>query len=182
MENKKNEFSNFIIKDRLRIIENSKYKLKFRTFLESGGGQNQLHYHSKINETFKIIKGELNIVIDKEEKILITGKEYSIPPHTNHMFYNKSTEQVIFDVEIKNPGKMINALQIMYGLTNNGQTNKKGLPNNIFHTAIGLNMMDAFSPKIPYLLQKGSISIIALLGKTIGIEKALIEKHCIKNY
>jgi len=182
MGDKKIEFSNSRIKDRLRIIENSKYKLKFRTFLESGGGQNQLHYHSKISETFKIIKGELNIVIGNDEKTLITGNEYSILPETNHMFYNKSDEQVIFDVEIKNPEKMINALQIMYGLTNDGQTNKDGIPNNLFHTAIGLDMMDAFSPKVPYLLQKGSISIIAFLGRILGIEKKLIEKHCIKNY
>ncbi|WP_107037759.1 cupin domain-containing protein [Brumimicrobium mesophilum] len=175
---KKVEFSNPIIKDRLRIIENSKYKLIFRTFLESGGGQNQLHYHSKINETFKIIQGELNIIINNEEKILRTGDEYSILPYTNHMFYNKSDKQVVFDVEIKSPNKMMNALQIMYGLSSDEKTNKEGLPNNIFHTAIGLNLMDAFSPKIPFIVQKTGISFFYNLGKILGIEKQLINKYC----
>lgn len=178
MLDKKIEFSNSIIKDRLKIIENSNYKLIFRTFLESGGGQNQFHYHSKINETFKIIQGELNIVINKEEKTLITGDKYSISPFTNHMFYNRSDKQVIFDVEIKSPKKMINALQIMYGLTNDEKINKEGLPYNIFHTAIGLNLMDAFSTKIPFIIQKIGISFFYSLGKVLGIEKQLINKYC----
>lgn len=178
MVGNKIEFSNSIIKDRIVIIEDSKYKLIFRVFLESGGGQNQLHYHSKINETFKIVKGELNIVIDSNEKILITGDEYAILSYTSHMFYNKSDKQVIFDVEIKNPQKIIKALQIMYGLTNDKKTNKEGLPNNIFHTAIGLNLMDAFSPKIPFIIQKIGISFFYILGKIFGIEKQLIKKYC----
>ncbi|MGY6650105.1 cupin domain-containing protein [Wenyingzhuangia sp. IMCC45574] len=178
MSQKKIEFSNSIIKDRIEILNNSNQKLIFRTFLEPNGGQNQLHYHSKISETFRIIQGELNIVINNHEKKMIAGDEYSIPPYTNHMFFNKSNKEVIFDVEILNCPKMINALQIMYGLVNDRKTNRQGLPKNIFHTAIGLKMMDAFSPKVPHYIQKAGISIFAFFGKIIGIEKMLLKKYC----
>ncbi|WP_405396583.1 cupin domain-containing protein [Maribacter sp. Asnod2-G09] len=178
MRNSKIEFSNPIIKDRIEIIENSEHKLTFRTFLKSGGGQTQFHYHTKINETFRVISGELNIAINNSETILRAGNEFSISPLTNHFFFNRSAKTVIFDVEILNPKKMINALRIMYGLTNDGKTNNDGLPNNIFHAAIGLNMMDAFSPKFPSIVQKIGISTLAILGKIFGIEKLLIEKYC----
>jgi len=142
MNNKKIEFYNPIIKDRIEVLENSEQKLIFRTYLESGGGQNELHYHTKINETFRVISGELNVIVNDKELLLKVGSNYLIPPHTNHMFFNKSDEKVVFDVTILNPKKMITALRIFYGLTRDGKTNKDGLPNNIFHTAIGLHMMD----------------------------------------
>ncbi|AUC77090.1 cupin domain-containing protein [Olleya sp. Bg11-27] len=178
MKNNKIEFSNPLIKDRIEILDNSEYKLTFRTFLESGGGQSQLHYHTKINETFKVISGELNIAFNNTEIILRVGNEYSIAPYTNHFFLNKSDKTVIFDVEILNPKKMIYALQIMYGITSDGKTNNEGLPSNILHAAIGLNMMDAFSPKVPLIIQKIVFSTLAIFGKIMGTEKLLIRKYC----
>lgn len=178
MQNKKNQFTNSIIKDRIEVIENSENKLIFRTFLEPNGGQNQLHYHSKLDESFKIVKGELTIIINNIEKKITSGAHYLIKQRTNHMFLNKSSELVIFDVEVTNPKKMINGLKIIYGLTNDGKTTKTGLPKNIFHIAISLKMMDAFSPKIPYFIQKPGISLIAILGRVLGIEKLLIKKYC----
>lgn len=172
------EFSNPILKDRIKILESTPHKLVFRTFLAPNGGQHQLHYHSKLNETFKIIKGELNVIINQTEKKLTVGDQYTIENHTNHRFLNRSEVPVIFEVDILNPKKMINALQIMYGLVNDGKTASNGLPKNIFYTAIALHMMDAFSPKIPYLIQKTGISYLALLGKVLGIEKLLIAKYC----
>ncbi|CAL2077897.1 cupin domain-containing protein [Tenacibaculum sp. 190524A02b] len=179
MRYKKSEFSNSVIKDRIEVIENSKHILRFRTFLEKGGGQNQLHYHTKINETFKVVQGELSVVLNKKESILKAGSSYTIPASTAHMFYNNSNEQVIFDVEILNPQKMIHGLKIMYGLANEGKINKEGLPKNIFYLTIALHMMDTFSPRIPYFIQKSGILILASLGKVLGIEKRLIEKYSV---
>lgn len=177
MKNNNIEFSNPIIKDRIEVLESSNHKLVFRTFLKAGGGQNELHYHTKINETFRVISGELNVVINDKELLLKEGNTYVILPRTNHMFFNSSDKEVIFDVEILHPKKMIIALRIFYGLTLDGKTNRDGLPNNIFHTAIGLNMMDAFSPKVPFILQKAGIASLSILGKIIGIEKSLIKKY-----
>ncbi len=178
IQHKKLEFSNPIIKDRIEVLKNSTSLLIFRTFLKPNGGQHELHYHTRLDEKFKVIKGTLNIMIGDRKMVLNAGDEQTIPPFTSHMFYNRSGEQVVFDVEVVNPQKMMNALQIMYGLTNDVKTNKKGLPNNILHTAIGLKMMDAFSPKVPYFIQKVGISTLATLGKIIGLEKQLVEKYC----
>ncbi len=178
MTTHKKRFSNPIIKDQIEILEDSEYKLIFRTYLQSGGGQSTFHYHSKLNEKFTIIEGELSVMLNSNEKVLKTNDEQIIKPFTIHKFYNTSDKEVIFDVEVTNAKQMKNALLIMYGLTADGKTNKDGLPNNIFHTAIGLKMMDAFTPEIPLILQKIGITVLATLGKIIGIEKILLQKYC----
>jgi len=178
MQKSKLTFSNPIIKDRIVLLENSEHKLLFRTFLAPGGGQNQFHYHTRIHETFNVISGELQVNLDNNKTLLKAGSQHTILPHVNHYFSNKSNKPVVFDVQILQPKNMIQALQIMYGLTNDGKTNKDGLPNNIFHTAIGLHMMDAFSPKVPHSIQKIGISTLAFLGKILGIKKRLLTTYC----
>ena len=178
MQKKKNEFSNPIIKDRIEILQDSKNTLKFRTFLEPKGGQNALHYHARIKEEFHIIEGELSVIINTKKQILRINEKQIITPFTTHKFYNDTNTTTIFDVIITEPKEMKKGLQIMYGLVEDGKTNSAGLPNNIFHTAIGLKMMDAFSPDFPLILQKLGISTFAYLGNKLGIKKALLTKYC----
>ena len=177
MQNKKVEFSNSVIKDRILILEDTKENLIFKTFLAPGGGQNDLHYHSKLYEEFKIIKGELKVVLDKEEKTFVTGDKQIIEPFTNHKFYNNSKSEVVFEVKISKPGQMKKALQIMYGLVEDDKATKKGLPKNLFHIAIGIHLMDAFSPKCPFLLQKAGIKLLVFIAKLLKIDKKLFAKY-----
>ncbi|MEM6685971.1 MAG: cupin domain-containing protein [Bacteroidota bacterium] len=177
MKSEHTTFSNPIIKDRVEILEDTDQLLKFRTYLEAGGGQNELHYHASITETFTMIKGELCVKLATSEIVLKAGDVKTIPQFTHHMFYNKSDSEVVFDVEITHPQNMLKALQIMYGLTKDGKVTKKGIPKNISHTAIGIKMMDAFSPKIPHFIQKFGINTLAFLGKISGLEKKLLTKY-----
>jgi len=174
MSAKKNVFSNPIIKDVIEIIEDTKDRLVFKTYLQPFGGQNTMHYHSKLTETFKIIEGELVVFLNNKKIILKQGDCAIIKPFDVHQFINASNKKVIFKVEI-HPAKQIKqGLQIIYGLANNGKTFKSGLPKNIFYTAISLNMMDAFVPTAPLCIQKAGITFLATLGKCLGLEKKLL--------
>jgi hypothetical protein len=73
---------------------------------------------------------------------------------------------------------MIHALKIMYGIAKDGKTDYVGLPTNIFHLAIGLNMMDAYSPNYSKELQYITLKLLAGLGKIAGIENKLVKKYC----
>lgn len=174
-------FSNPILKDQITILQDTENKLVFKTYLEPNGGQTELHYHTKISERFEVVQGELAVFLDKDKKIFKAGDSQLIEPYTPHRFYNNSLEQVIFDVEIINPKKIKFALQIMYGLAKAGRTNSIGLPKNVFHLAIGLNMMNAYSPDYPRNLQYIAIKVLAGLEKIIGIEKKILDKYCEMN-
>ena len=175
---KNNKFSNPIIKDEIEILYESEEKLVFRTYLKPNGGQSGFHYHTKISETFKVIKGELNVIINKNEKKLKDKDQITIREFESHCFYNKSGKNVIFDVEITPAREMKKGLQLFYGLAKDGKVYRNNMPKNIFYLAIGVNMMDAYIPNTPIILQKISISTLLLISKVLGINKRIINKYC----
>ncbi|WP_108869005.1 cupin domain-containing protein [Aquimarina aquimarini] len=173
-----NRFSNPIIKDEIEVLNESKEKLIFKTFLKPNGGQSRLHYHTKITEKFKIIEGELHVILNNDKRILKPNNEVLIKEFDTHQFYNKSDKNVVFEVEITPARHIKKALQIIYGLAKDGKVYKSGMPKNIFYMAIGLNMMDAYIPEAPRIIQKLGISILAAIGRIIGLEKKLMLQYC----
>lgn len=173
-----NRFSNPIIKDEIEILYDTKEKLIFRTSLESGGGQAKLHYHTKITEKFRGIEGELTVIINGEKKILKPNRETIIKPYDTHQFLNVSSRKVVFEVEITPGHNISKGLQIFYGLAKDGKVFKNGLPKNIFHTAIGLKMLDAYITNVPVLFQKFGVSLLAKIAGVIGLERKIILKYC----
>jgi mannose-6-phosphate isomerase-like protein (cupin superfamily) len=171
-------FSNPILKDRIEILKDTDNILIFRTFLEPNGGQTGLHYHTKFSEKFRIAKGELSVFLGKEKKVFKANESLIIEQFTSHKFFNTSHEEVIFDVEIINPKKMKYALQIIYGIAKEGKINNLGLPRNVFHLAIGLDMMNAYSPDFPHIMQFIAIKTLSGFGKMVGIEKELLKRYC----
>lgn len=174
----KQRFSNPIIKDEIEILHDTKEKLVFRTYLEAGGGQSGIHYHTKITEKFKGIEGELTVMVNGEKKKLKPNSETVIKPYDTHQFLNASGEKVIFEVEITPGLNIINGLKIFYGLAKDGKVYKNGLPKNIFYTAVGLKMLDAYVINVPLRFQKMGISILAAIAKKIGVEQKLMSRYC----
>lgn len=177
MSKTNNTFCNPIIKDKIQIIYESKDKLIFKAYLQPKGGQSGQHFHTEITEKFKIIKGELNLILNKKKKILKPNEQIVIEKFDTHQFFNNSNENVIFEVEITPAKEIRKALQIMYGLAKDGKVYKNGLPKNIFHTAIGIKMMDAYIPNVPVFIQKIGISTLSYIGDKFGLKKKLLSLY-----
>lgn len=171
-------FSNPIIKDEIEILYESKEKLIFRTYLDAGGGQARVHYHTKITEKFKVIEGELTVILNNEKRVLSSTTETTIKPYDVHQFFNTSDKRVVFEVEIRPAQNVIKGLKIFYGLAKDEKVCKNGLPKNIFYTAVGLKMLDGYIPNVPLWFQKLGISILAAIAKKIGVEQKLISRYC----
>jgi mannose-6-phosphate isomerase-like protein (cupin superfamily) len=178
MSSTKLKFSNPILKDEIEILFDSKDILVFNTSLQPQSGQTQLHYHTKITETFKVILGNLQVTLDNDIMSLKENEVKEIKPFTNHQFYNATSKTVIFEVTVNQPGQLREGLQIMYGLANDDKVYKNGLPKNLLKMAIGLQKMDAYIPGAPRFIQKMGISILARLGKVVGLEQILLNKYC----
>lgn len=178
MSNTNKRFSNPIIKDEIEILYESDQKLVFRTYLQAGGGQAGLHYHTKITEKFKVIDRELTVTINKTKIVLKPNEEAIINPFDVHQFVNTSNAAVVFEVTITPPLEISKALQIFYGLAKDGKVYPNCLPRNIFYMAIGLHMMDAYIPDVPRSMQYLGITTLALIGKAFGLKKKLIQRYC----
>ncbi|MBQ0769576.1 MAG: hypothetical protein KBT58_09805, partial [Bizionia sp.] len=73
---------------------------------------------------------------------------------------------------------IIKGLKIFYGLATDGKVYNNGLPKNIFYTAIGLQMLDAYVSNVPLRHQKIGVSILATIAKKIGVEQTLMSRYC----
>jgi quercetin dioxygenase-like cupin family protein len=144
------------------------------------GGNNPLHYHMSYSETFTAIDGEVGVGLGKmKKKILKPGNSYIVEPYTHHYFFNPTDREIKFKTEIK-PGHegFENSLRILYGLAEDGLTNKKGIPKSIQHKAIVACMSDMNLPGF-FTLIFPVLKCIAKKAKVSGAEQRLIDIYCI---
>ncbi len=172
---------NPVIGEKITFLTTSKQsngdKSLMEIFLSPKGG-NPLHYHKRFSESFKIIEGELNVQVGKEIKILKPGDTAMAPINTIHRFYNTSGKSVRFTCEVT-PGSegFENVLRIGCGLAKDGKAAKNGMPKNLWHMAILMNIGEGYFVGIFSMFEK-FFRFLAKTHKAKKIEKQLIEKYC----
>ncbi|AVR44256.1 cupin domain-containing protein [Christiangramia fulva] len=178
----KRKIINPVIKDTatfLQTSEESEGKVSDMEFTLMPGGGTPLHYHKSYAETFTAIDGDLGLKLGKNEtKILKPGETHTVQPKSLHSFFNPNGQEIKFNVKIK-PGHtgFENSLRILYGLAEDGHTNKKGIPKSIKHTAIVVCMSDMNIPGFLSLIFP-VLKRIAIKAKANGEEKKLLNKYC----
>ncbi|MBI5151853.1 MAG: cupin domain-containing protein [Candidatus Pacebacteria bacterium] len=51
----------------------------------------RLHYHRAVTETYEVLSGELDMVIQEKTRHLKTGETITIPPNTRHKAFGRET-------------------------------------------------------------------------------------------
>jgi quercetin dioxygenase-like cupin family protein len=144
------------------------------------GGRNPLHYHLSYSETFTSIDGELGVGLAKrKKKILKPGETYTVEPKNLHYFFNPNGSEIKFKIVLK-PGHegFENSLRILYGLAEEGLTNKKGIPKSLQHIAIITSMSDMNLPGF-FTLISPLLKVIANKARDAGVEQKLIDRYCL---
>lgn len=116
------------------------------TLMPDGG--NRLHYHKTYSETFVAVEGELLLKFGKNQsRRLKPGERFTVKPMQLHCFFNATANPIKFKVLIE-PGHegFENSLRILYGLANDGLTDKESIPKNLIHTALLVTMSDMNAP------------------------------------
>ena len=137
-----------------------------------------LHYHNAFSEKFEVKEGVLYMQVGKNKRTLNVGDSVLVPAGTNHRFYNETNDMVKFHITLE-PGHagMENFIKIMYGLAEDGFSDKNGKPNNFAHLAVVLIMSDSNA--------SGWMSLLSLIvresakrAKKNGTEKWLLDRYC----
>jgi mannose-6-phosphate isomerase-like protein (cupin superfamily) len=178
----KRKIINSVIKDTITYIQtsdetNSKMSELEITLMPKGG--NFSHYHKAFTETFTAIDGALGLKLNGNKiKILQPNEAYSVAPHQVHSFFNPGEKEIKFNIKIT-PGHkgFENSLRILYGLAEDGLTDKKSMPININHVAVIGSISDSYLPGFMKLLSP-LFSLLAYRAKKSGLEKTLIDKYC----
>jgi quercetin dioxygenase-like cupin family protein len=151
-----------------------------RTFVEvelAPGGGNQPHKHLSFSERFISVEGELTVRVDGLLHVLHPGDEALAEPGAVHNFANETDEPIRFQVELA-PGHrgFEQALQIAYGLAEDGQTNDKGIPNSLMTTAL---LMELGETRVvgPLRALMPLLKLLARWGRRRGADAALVERY-----
>ncbi len=145
----------------------------------SPGGGNELHYHTSFTESFTGVEGQLGLQVGGERRLLGPGETATVPPGAVHRFYNAADRPVRFKGEARpgTPGSE-RFIQIAYGLARDGLVNRRGLPNDLTHIALLMEMGDMRAPGMMFRILRPLLKWLARRGRKRGVERELIERYC----
>ena len=151
-----------------------------RTLLEielAPGGSNVAHRHLGYAERFVALDGELTVRVDGLLHVLQPGDEATAQPGVLHCFANETDEPVRFQVELA-PGHrgFEQALQIGYGLAQDGLANGKGIPKSVVHAAL-LMQMGEMRVSGPMRALTPLLGALARWARRRGTDAALVERY-----
>ncbi|MFN3800741.1 cupin domain-containing protein [Belliella pelovolcani] len=143
-------------------------------------GGNPMHHHTSFEEKFTAVAGELGLKLKGKTLLLKPGESYTVKPLEAHGFFNPSEENEIkFNIKIT-PGHtgFENSLRIMYGLAQDGLTDKNGIPKNLGVAFWLGELNDSKVHGIAFKILQPLGNILAKKVKNKGIDKELIHKYC----
>ena len=138
----------------------------------SAGAQGPvMHYHLAYTEAFKVLKGRLDMCVGKENHLVLgEGESAFVPLSTAHRFWNSSTEPVLFEVEVRPARNFEKAIRAQVGLVEDGKTNEKAIPKNLFELALIYELSESYIVGMPLFLQKGIFGALARIARWRGYD------------
>jgi quercetin dioxygenase-like cupin family protein len=127
------------------------------------------HVHPYQTETFEILEGEVTFRAGKETIVAKAGDTLRVDPGTPHKFWNAGETDARFRTEIRPALQFESLIETMFGLANDGKTNRKGMPNPLRLAVIANAHFDVVRlPFPPAWLQKVGLAMGAPLGRMLG--------------
>jgi mannose-6-phosphate isomerase-like protein (cupin superfamily) len=150
---------------------NSEY-VRIRNETSAGSPGVVMHYHLTYTEAFEVLEGSLDVCVDTKENhlVLAEGESVFVPLSTAHRWWNSSTEPVIFEVEIRPARNFEKSLRAAFGLAEDGKTNNKGVPKNIFELALIYELSESFIVGMHLFLQKEIFGALARIARWRGYD------------
>jgi mannose-6-phosphate isomerase-like protein (cupin superfamily) len=134
-----------------------------------------LHYHVTFTETFTVKEGTLDFYLGPERRHMLLGPQQSVTAELGqlHTFANERDTVTVITVESKPAGGVAKAFQLAYGLANDGEASKDGLPKSLLVRLVFIRMAGGFVPGVPIAVQKFALGLAATLARVTGVEKRL---------
>jgi len=159
----------------IRFVEtaadtNGEYLL-IEVVVEPNGAVAAAHVHPYQTETFEILEGEVTFKAGKETIVAKAGETVRVDPRTPHKFWNAGETDARFRTEIRPALQFESLIETMFGLANDGKTNRKGMPNPVHLAVIANAHFDVVRlPFPPAWMQKAGLALGAPLGRLLGYE------------
>ncbi|MDZ5663673.1 cupin domain-containing protein [Nocardioides sp. S-58] len=128
------------------------------------------HTHPHSTESFTVVRGELRMTLDGEERAVEPGRRVVIPPGTPHDWWNAGTETAYVILEV-DPGARFEAMiRNLFGLASDGRTDDTGRPSLLQSALLGREFDDVIrftSP--PRAIQRPLFAALTPLARRTGL-------------
>lgn len=102
------------------------------------------HAHDQFAETFTVLAGELNVSINGQSQVLRAGESATVAAGQTHSFRNQTNVVCHIQVRIEpGSGSFEEAMQIYYGLMQDGRATPAGMPKRVGDLALFLQLSNS---------------------------------------
>ena len=141
------------------------------TFLQPDAFVAAAHVHPSQEERFEVLRGVVGFKVGREKIVAGPGRRITVPAGTPHKFWNAGTEEARFVTVVRPALQFEQLIETMFGLAEDGKTNRKGMPNPLRLAVIANEHFDDVRlPIIPAALQRAALAMGAPLGRMFGYQ------------
>src|SRR5579884_466073 len=123
--------------------------VEVEAFYQPGSEAPPAHIHPEQEEYFEVLAGSIHTRVDGHEKVYHVGEAFRIPAGVPHTMWNGSEAETRLLWQTR-PALHTDAFfEIMWGLAQDGKTNRAGLPNLLQLSVIMQQYQREFRPVKP---------------------------------
>ena len=143
--------------------------------VEPNGFVASAHLHPYQTEVFEVVEGEFTFKLGRATVTAMAGESVTVEPGMAHKFWNATETAARFRCVISPALQFEKLLETMFGLANDGKTNKKGLPNPLRLAVIANHHFDDVRlPFPPASIQKLGLVFGSPTGRLLGYKPGYV--------
>lgn len=138
-------------------------------FVSPGGRVVGEHIHPAIHETFTVVSGNVGFRLDGHQSLARPGERLHVPPGVAHDWWNAGDGEARVIVEVSPAARFEAMISNLFGLAQDGKTNKKGMPNLLQAALFAGEFEDVlFFTNPPRPVQKALFAVLAPIARALG--------------
>jgi quercetin dioxygenase-like cupin family protein len=144
-------------------------------FVKPSGFVAAAHVHPHQEERFQVLRGTVGFQLGRKKQLAGPGQRITVPAGTAHKFWNAGDDEVHFVCEVRPALQFEQLIETMFGLANDGKTNKKGMPHPLRLAVIAhAHFEDVRLPFPPAWMQRAGLALGSPLGRLLGYEATYV--------
>jgi quercetin dioxygenase-like cupin family protein len=144
--------------------------LRFECRVEPGKVRLAPHLHTMQTERFTMLEGTLGARVGDEVYTLLPGQSLTLPARVVHQWWNPTTQEVRFQVEVTPARNLEATLEAICGMAQDGKLTKQAMPRNPFRLAQFGKLSQTYLPVIPVWMQRIGLTMGAAMGRILGYD------------
>jgi quercetin dioxygenase-like cupin family protein len=168
-------FDNPVTAERAVIItdplEHPQGVLVVELHVEPGGRVAGAHRHPGVVERFRVLRGEVNFLIDGREVVLGPGGSAEVPAGVVHDWWQVGAEEAVVVGEIDPGTRFTEMVGTFYGLARDGRVDSKGIPHPLQLALSARDYSDTMvMEKPPLWVQRLAFGVLAPIARARGLK------------